>query len=325
MSEVKRSICHACVACPRDAFCNVCDPDQSALEAALAREAGLKSDYDLLSVENDRLLESEAALREELASAKRQLTLHDEEIWRDVKDYEGKYLVSNMGRVKALPFDGPGKRNRSVIRWFSTDRYGYHRLNLALRGKKSNFLVHRLVAIAFIDNPDNKDFVNHIDGNKLNNHVSNLEWVSSQENNLHVCRVLRKRVKPVTSICLKTGARTHYPSFKSAHDLGFNRSSIAKCIAGKLDSHCGFKWIDTQPTESGTSDKCASDGGTCGLGGHFGKCPHVESGTCDSSKPPVGSTVLVCGGIKAIVKAHHPDGLVVGGGDGYIVNEWSKP
>lgn len=51
----------------------------------------------------------------------------------------------------------------------------------------------------------------------------------------------------------------------------------------------------------------------------------AESGASDPSKPPVGSTVLVCGGIKAIVKSHHPDGLVVGAGDGYVVNEWSKP
>lgn len=190
------------------------------------------------------------ALREELAELRGKLALQDGEIWRDVQGYEGKYLVSNIGRVKALPFDGPGKRNKEVIRWFSTDRCGYHRLNLANKGKKQNFFVHRLVAVAFIPNPENKPFVNHIDGDKFNNHYSNLEWVSSHENNLHVCRVLKKRVKPVMSICLESGDETEYPSFKAAHDLGFNRSSIAKCIAGKLESHRGFKWIDAQPTES---------------------------------------------------------------------------
>lgn len=195
-----------------------------------------------------------AALREELAELRGKLALQDSEEWRDVKGYEGKYLVSNIGRVKALPFDGPGKRNKEVIRWFSTDRCGYHRLNLALKGKKQNFFVHRLVAVAFIPNPENKPFVNHIDGDKFNNHYSNLEWVSSQENNLHVCRVLRKRVKPIVSVCLETGEEKEYPSFQAAHDLGFNRSSVARCISGKLESHQGFKWLDAKPTESEASE-----------------------------------------------------------------------
>jgi hypothetical protein len=221
----------------------------------------LSTERDIFKAESERLAsgydaaQSElAALREELAELRGKLALQDGEIWRDVQGYEGKYLVSNIGRVKALPFDGPGKRNQEVIRWFSTDRCGYHRLNLANKGKKQNFFVHRLVAVAFIPNPENKPFVNHIDGDKFNNHYSNLEWVSSHENNLHVCRVLKKRVKPVMSICLESGTETEYPSFKAAHDLGFNRSSIAKCIAGKLGSHRGFKWIDAQPTESGASE-----------------------------------------------------------------------
>lgn len=241
---------------------------QSKLDAALAREAALQEELAIIKDEcidhvnlhkawtkqRDDMQQRLTAAENELAELRGKLELRDGEIWRDVKCYEGKYLVSNIGRVKAMPFDGPGKRNKEVIRWFSTDRCGYHRLNLANKGKKQNFFVHRLVAVAFIPNPENKPFVNHIDGDKFNNHYSNLEWVSSQENNLHVCRVLKKRVKPVTSICLESGAETEYPSFKAAHDLGFNRSSIAKCIAGELDSHRGFKWLDAKPTESGASE-----------------------------------------------------------------------
>lgn len=94
--------------------------------------------------------------------------------WRPVKGYESKYEVSALGEVRTK--DGP------VAKW---DRHGYERCTLRMNGKKKNFSVHRLVAEAFIPNPDKKEAVNHIDKRRKNNKASNLEWVDNDENQKH--------------------------------------------------------------------------------------------------------------------------------------------
>lgn len=106
------------------------------------------------------------------------------EIWKDVPGYEGLYQVSNTGRVKALSvlkYWGKTLQKRKEIIFKPTIRkWGY--AEVVLSGKtRLNQGVHRLVALAFIPNPDNKPQVNHKDGNKLNNSVSNLEWATRQE------------------------------------------------------------------------------------------------------------------------------------------------
>ncbi len=107
-------------------------------------------------------------------------------IWKDIIGYEGLYQVSNTGLVKSLK----GRRER--ILKFSSPR-GYKCVKLYKDGKV-NYLVHRLVAKAFIPNPDNKPDVNHLDGVRSNNNAENLEWCTSSENSLHRCRVLKKCV-----------------------------------------------------------------------------------------------------------------------------------
>lgn len=103
----------------------------------------------------------------------------NEEIWRVIFV---DYLVSNLGRVKSLK---NGKEK--ILSPFKASN-GYLRVSLSIDGKQKNFAVHRLVAMAFIPNPKNKSQVNHIDGDKLNNCVENLEWVSSKENMRHAFR-----------------------------------------------------------------------------------------------------------------------------------------
>lgn len=109
------------------------------------------------------------------------------EIWKDVKDYEGKYQVSNLGRVKSLIYKNNANnriyKREKILKLFH-DRNGYLRVDLKM-GKRKNAQVHRLVAIAFIDNTYNKPQVNHKDKNKENNKVENLEWVTNGENQLH--------------------------------------------------------------------------------------------------------------------------------------------
>ena len=101
------------------------------------------------------------------------------EEWRDVVGYEGLYQVSNLGRVKSF------HKNNAKIITPKPDNHGYLRVVLCKDFKKKNRMVHVLVAQAFIPNPESKRQVNHIDGNKTNNHVSNLEWVTPAENIHH--------------------------------------------------------------------------------------------------------------------------------------------
>ena len=100
------------------------------------------------------------------------------EIWKDIKGYEGLYQISNKGRVKTL---GNNKTRKEKIRDGKIDR-GYKRILLCKNGKKKQCLIHRLVAEAFLPNPDNLPVVNHKDENKLNNNVENLEWCTQAYN-----------------------------------------------------------------------------------------------------------------------------------------------
>ena len=135
-----------------------------------------------------------------------------DEIWLDIEGYEGRYLVSNFGRVKSLI-------TNKILNQYK-DRYGYLRVILSLNGKQKIYLVHRLVAKAFIPNPENKLEVNHKDGNKENNHVDNLEWVTSKENVKHAYKMgLRDK-----EILIKNGMK----NAKKIYQLDVKTNSIIK-------------------------------------------------------------------------------------------------
>ena len=110
--------------------------------------------------------------------------------WRDVKGYEGIYIVSSNGQVKRLPYisktpDGLlcQRKGRVLKPWF--DKKGYQHIELCDKGRTRTVTVHRVVAEAFLPNPDNKPQINHIDCDKTNNAASNLEWCNNSENQLH--------------------------------------------------------------------------------------------------------------------------------------------
>lgn len=103
-----------------------------------------------------------------------------DEIWRDIDGYEGLYQVSNFGRVKRFYKTKPPRILKQSI-----SQNGYPNVNLCKDNSRQLQLVHRLVATAFIPNPDGKPQINHRDGDKRNNHAGNLEWCTAKENQQH--------------------------------------------------------------------------------------------------------------------------------------------
>ena len=112
-----------------------------------------------------------------------------EEVWKDIVGYEGKYQVSNLGRVKSLNYRG--NTNKEVIMTITKNKNGYLKIGLSKNNKRKNYLIHRLVAQAFIDNPNKYDEVNHKDEDKSNNRVENLEWCTHKENCYYGTRIKR--------------------------------------------------------------------------------------------------------------------------------------
>lgn len=123
------------------------------------------------------------------------------EIWKDIEGYEGLYQVSNLGRVKSLSKKrGFGEQKEKVLKPWITN-LGYCTVTLYKNSLSQIKRVHRLVAEAYIPNPENKETVNHIDGNKQNNTVENLEWNTQSENINH---------------SIKTGLVSHSPYVSGA-------------------------------------------------------------------------------------------------------------
>jgi len=118
------------------------------------------------------------------------------EIWKDVQGYEGIYEISNFGRVKSIErksFNGKGFYDRKeYIMENHLNRMGYLYVHLCKNNMGRTIAVHRLVGKHFVEKVDNKTHLNHIDGNKLNNNVNNLEWVTPKENGEHAARLFLK-------------------------------------------------------------------------------------------------------------------------------------
>lgn len=149
-----------------------------------------------------------------------------------------KYEVSNLGKVRNI-------KSGRILKP-SLHRDGYLKHLLYENNKRKNLLLHRIMAIAFIDNPEEKPKVNHIDENKLNNDLSNLEWCTVRENNIHGTRIKRiaeKNFEKVIQLDLNDNILNEFESMTQAEQkTGALVSSISKCCNGKAKSAGGYKW-----------------------------------------------------------------------------------
>lgn len=169
-----------------------------------------------------------------------------EEIWVTIKDYP-MYKVSTFGRVKSI-----GRKSRWSDKIFLNerllktrmDKYGYEVVNLTNEKSEKTKKVHRLVAEAFISNPENKKEVNHIDGNKSNNAVINIEWNTMSENQLHryhVLGVVAKKKIFGDKVIIDNSTGIFYPSVSSAAEArGLNRKNLERWLSGKYKNPTPF-------------------------------------------------------------------------------------
>ena len=152
------------------------------------------------------------------------------EIWKDI--YEG-YQVSNLGRVKSL--------KRETILTPRENHKGYLQVHLRHNGKDITPKVHRLVAKAFIANPNDLPQVNHINGNKADNRVENLEWCTNGQNQKHSYEMLGRKPIGRPVICEEDN-KAFASAREASRTLGINDSQITKCCKRKRQTAGGYHW-----------------------------------------------------------------------------------
>ena len=156
------------------------------------------------------------------------------EYWKPVVGYEGHYQVSNFGRVKSIKFGKEIILKQKI-------KGGYYYVNLSKNGILKTYLVHRLVAEAFIDNTDNLPCVNHKDEDKTNNSVDNLEWCT-QSYNINYGTRTEKYSKKVYQYTLEGEFVKEWKSIAECGRNGFNRGNVWMCCRGELKTHQNFIW-----------------------------------------------------------------------------------
>lgn len=186
------------------------------------------------------------------------------EIWKDIKGYEKLYQISNIGRVKSLDrilkcrVKNKITHNRKRLGKILKPRInhkGYICYVLCKNGKCKSYIAHRIVAIHFLSNSYNKPEVNHKDGNKQNNKVSNLEWCTTQENVQHSFKIGKSKVQSGRKnnfykgdILVFDKNNNHIETLKGAKDMikkNYTTSAVYACINGRLNSHknCTFRRV----------------------------------------------------------------------------------
>lgn len=172
------------------------------------------------------------------------------EVWKDIQGYEGKYQVSNLGRVKSL---ARYRKNNGNSQTFQEERIlkqsinncGYCIVELSFEGKRKRYSVHRLVANAFVKNDEGKEQVNHKDENKQNNYADNLEWCTCKENTnygSHNKRMAITKGTAVVRIDENGNCKEFYGISEAARQNKIPQSCISECLSGKTKKAGGYYW-----------------------------------------------------------------------------------
>lgn len=167
------------------------------------------------------------------------------EIWKDIPNYEGEYQISNLGRVKSFRKSSKYGSPKEYFLKPTTRDNGYCNVTLYGKNGRHKFLVHRLVAQAFIPNPNNLPQVNHKDENPMNNEVDNLEWCTNEYNNAYGTariRMVETKSHPIEQIALDGKVVAIYRSTRIASELlGINRGTLKDAV--RKNVHCkGYFW-----------------------------------------------------------------------------------
>lgn len=159
----------------------------------------------------------------------------EEEIWKDIEGFEGMYQISSNGRVKSLPrttwFTNKNGESKFISvrgRIMKPHKQKYLKAYLNLNGNTNMISVHRLVAMSFIPNPENKPQVNHVDGDKFNNNVNNLEWVTLSENRRHAFDTGLQSPKRGVKSHLATHTESDVINVLNAWNSGMKKINISR-------------------------------------------------------------------------------------------------
>lgn len=179
------------------------------------------------------------------------LISRSEEKWKDIQGYEGLYQVSNFGRVKSLErykknnLGSKSLISKTILKQ-SISNKGYCRIHLCKDAHKKAFSVHRLVADAFVPNPNNLTYVNHKDENKKNNRADNLEWCDCKYNinyGTHNKRISLTKGCAVQAFDKNGQLVMEFHSMCEAErQTGISQQNISNCISGKRKTAGGYVW-----------------------------------------------------------------------------------
>lgn len=187
------------------------------------------------------------------------------EIWKDIRGYEGIYVVSNHGRVASLnrvqkDKNGNDKRYKGKMLLPQPNSSGYLRVHLKRDGVMKYYFVHRLVALHFVENPNISEntIVNHLDSNYMNNAASNLEWTTYKGNMEHAkvrgrlsrttewLQHLResneKNGRSVIGTNIETDETVYFVCLNDSRAAGFDPACVCDCCQGKRNKHKGYTW-----------------------------------------------------------------------------------